>query len=77
MVREQLNRAGFDNNAIEKHGLKSPAEIEKLVGKNAFEALLSGYVTQSQGSLELAPEDDKRPEYGLADVDFADMGGTS
>lgn len=76
MVREQLNRAGFDNEHIEKHGLKSPAEIEKLVGKAAFEALLSSYVTQSQGSLELAPEDDKRPEYGQADVDFGDMGGT-
>jgi hypothetical protein len=75
MVREQLNRAGFDNERIEKHGLKSPAEIEKLVGKNAFDALLGQYVTQSQGSLELAPEDDKRPEYSSADVDFDDMKG--
>lgn len=73
-VREQLNRAGFDNEHIEKHGLKSPAEIEKLVGKNAFEALLSPYVAQSQGALELAPEDDKRPEYSSANVDFDDMG---
>ena len=73
-VREQLNRAGFDNEHIEKHGLKSPAEIEKLVGKNAFDALLGSYISQSQGALELAPEDDKRPEYSSANVDFDDMG---
>ena len=74
MVREQLNRAGFDNERIEKRGLKSPAEIEKLVGKNAFDALLSAYVSQAQGSLELAPEDDKRPEYASANIDFEDLG---
>ena len=73
-VREQLNRAGFDNEHIEKHGLKSPAEIEKLVGKNAFDALLGSYISQSQGALELAPEDDKRPEYSSANVDFDDLG---
>ena len=73
-VREQLNRAGFDNEHIEKRGLKSPAEIEKLVGKGAFDALLSGYVSQKEGALELAPEDDKRPEYSSANVDFDDMG---
>jgi len=73
-VREQLNRAGFDNEHIEKRGLKSPAEIEKLVGKNAFDALLGGYVAQKDGALELAPEDDKRPEYSSANVDFDDLG---
>jgi len=77
MVREQLNRAGFGSDVVERHGLKSPAEIEKVIGKNAFEALLSGYVSQAQGSLELAPEDDKRPEYARADVDFGDMGEVS
>ena len=75
-VREQLNRAGFDNEQIEKHGLKSPAEIEKLIGKNAFDALVGAYVAQAQGSLDLAPEDDKRPEFASADADFNDMGGT-
>jgi len=72
-VREQLNRAGYDNTQIEKRGLKSPSEIEKLIGKNAFEALVGSYVSQAQGSLVLAPEDDKRPEYASANVDFADM----
>lgn len=76
-VREQLNRAGYDNEQIEKRGLKSPSEIEKLVGKTAFYALVGDYVSQSQGSLDLAPEDDKRPEYASADADFSDMtGGT-
>jgi hypothetical protein len=73
MVREQLNRAGFDNDTIEKHGLKSVSELEKVVGKSAMDALVGQYITQKEGALELAPEDDKRPEYGLADVDFADM----
>ena len=75
MVREQLNRAGFDNSVIEKHGLKSPAELEKIIGKNAFDALVGSYVAQKEGALELAPEDDKRPEYSSADIDFEDMGG--
>ena len=74
-VREQLNRAGYDNEQIEKRGLKSPSEIEKLVGKTAFSALVGDYVSQSQGSLDLAPEDDKRPEYASADADFSDMTG--
>ena len=74
MVREQLNRAGYDNEVIEKHGLKSVAEIEKIVGKNAFDALVGSYVAQKDGALELAPEDDKRPEYSTANVDFGDMG---
>jgi len=76
-VREQLNRAGYDNEQIEKRGLKSPSEIEKLVGKTAFSALVGDYVSQSQGSLDLAPEDDKRPEYASADADFSDIGGTT
>ena len=74
MVREQLNRAGFDNDTIEKHGLKSPSEIEKIVGKAAFDALVGSFVAQKEGALELAPEDDKRPEYSSANVDFEDMG---
>ena len=73
-VREQLNRAGFTNEQIEKHGLKSPSEIEKIIGKNAFDALIGNYVSQSQGSLVLVTEDDKRPEYASADVDFSDIG---
>lgn len=73
-VREQLGRAGYTGEQIEKRGLKSPSEIEKLIGHNAFDALVGKYVSQSQGSLVLAPEDDKRPEYSSANVDFADLG---
>ena len=75
MVREQLNRAGFDNEVIEKHGLKSVAELEKIVGKSAMDALVGQYIAQKEGALELAPEDDKRPEHSSANVDFEDMGG--
>ena len=73
-VREQLNRAGFDNEQIEKRGLKSPSEIEKLIGKNAFDALVGKYVSQSQGSLVLVTEDDRRPEYSSVAADFGDLG---
>ena len=74
MVREQLNRAGFDNNTIEKRGLKSVAELEKIVGKSAMDALVGQYIAQKEGALELAPEDDKRPEYSTAIADFGDLG---
>ena len=55
--------------------MKSVAELEKIVGKSAMDALVGQYIAQKEGALELAPEDDKRPEHSSANVDFEDMGG--
>lgn len=72
-VREQLTRAGIPQEQYLKQGVKSPGDIEKALGKTAFEALLKSYVTQPEGALNLVPEDDRRVEYSSADADFSDM----
>jgi hypothetical protein len=77
-VREQLVRAGIPDEQYLKQGLKSPGDIEKALGKQAFDALVKQYVTQPEGALNLVPEDDKRVEYASADADFSDLvGGTN
>lgn len=72
-VLEQIMRAGIPEDKYLKRGVKSPGDIEKAIGKTAFEALLKQYVTQPDGALTLVPESDKRVEYSSADADFSDM----
>ena len=73
-VVNRLAHAGFsEDQYCSPKKLMSPAEMEKSIGKAAFEALLSDYVTQGEGALTLVPEDDKRPAYGDADLQFADL----
>lgn len=72
-VREQLVRAGIPDEKYLKSGLKSPGDIEKAMGKQAFDALVKQFVTQPEGALNLVPEDDKRVEYSSADADFSDL----
>lgn len=72
-VREQLVRADIPPEQYMKQGLKSPGDIEKALGKQAFDALVKQFVTQPEGSLNLVPEDDKRVEFASADADFSDL----
>lgn len=72
-VREQLIRAGLTPVQFQKQGIRSPGEIEKAMGKQAFEALVKDFVTQPDGALTLVPETDQRTEYASADADFADI----
>ena len=72
-VLEQLTRAGLKDEQYLKQGVKSPGDIEKALGKTAFDALLKQYVTQPDGALNLVPEDDRRVEYASADADFSDL----
>lgn len=73
-VVNRLAHAGFSEDQYCKpKTLMTPAEMEKSIGKAAFEALLSDYVTQGEGALTLVPEDDKRPAYNNADLQFADL----
>lgn len=69
----QLMRAGYTSEQFMSTKLKSVAEIEKLLGKKAFEALLAPMVVQGEGKLTLVPEEDKRVEYESADAAFSDM----
>lgn len=72
-VVNELTRAGYDRDQYEETKLKSVAELEKVLGKTAFEALLGKQVTQGEGALTLVPEDDKRPEYTAAEAALSDL----
>ena len=72
-AEEQLIRAGYTPEQYQVTRMKTVAEIEKLMGKRAFDALMGGLVIQGEGNLTLVPETDKRVEYESADVAFADM----
>ena len=51
------------------------AELEKVLGKTSFDALLGKQVTQGEGPLALVPDDDKRPEYTAAEAALSDLMG--
>lgn len=72
-VLDQLARAGLTEDQYLNHKLKTPGEIEKEMGKQAYDAIIKKFVTQPEGALNLVPEDDKRVEYSSADAAFADM----
>ena len=73
-VINRLAHAGFgEDQYCTPKKLKTPADLEKSIGKTAFDALLADYVTQGEGALTLVPEDDKRPAYNNADLQFADL----
>ena len=59
--------AGFD--PFEKKLLGITA-MQKLLGKNRFDELLSGLIEKSKGKPTLVPESDKRPAVSSATLDF-------
>ena len=45
-------------------------DLEKLIGKKRFAALMADYITKPQGKPTLVPATDKRPVYSTAASDF-------
>lgn len=72
-AEEQLIRAGYTPEQYRVTRMKTVAEVEKLLGKKAFDALMGPLVIQGEGNLTLVPESDKRVEFESADVAFSDM----
>ena len=72
-AEEQLIRAGYTPEQYRISRMMTVAEVEKLLGKRAFDALMGGLVVQGEGKLTLVPESDSRIEYESADLAFADM----
>lgn len=72
-VKELMMRAGHPGESYLVTKMKSVAELEKVLGKTAFSALLGNQVTQGDGALSLVPEEDRRIEYTSADADFSDL----
>ena len=66
-VIKTVCEAGFD--PFEKKLLGITA-MQKLLGKNRFDELLSGLVEKPKGKPTLVPESDKRPAVSSATLDF-------
>jgi len=73
-VIDQLSRAGYiPEQYLSEPKLKTVAELEKLLHKGAFQALLGKYVFQGEGKLTLVPESDKREAYSPIELSFGDL----
>lgn len=72
-AEQQLIRAGYTPEQYMETKMKTVAQVEKLLGKRAFDALMGNLVVQGEGRLTLVPEDDKRTEFESADAAFSDM----
>ena len=72
-AKQQLIRAGYEPEVYTETKFKTVTQIEKLVGKSAFDAIFSPFVTQGEGALTLVPESDKRTEFTSGEADFSDM----
>lgn len=70
---EVLKSQGFEDCTTTK--IKGITELEKMVGKKNFSAILGDLVIMKEGSPTLAPFDDKRAEYVVnsAELDFANV----
>ena len=73
-VKDQLRRAGYTKEQYcSEPKLKSVADLEKVLHKSAFQALLGKFVLQGEGKLTLVPEDDKREAYSPLELAFGDL----
>ena len=69
-VAKTVEDAGFD--PYEKKLLGITA-MQKLLGKNRFNELLSGFIEKPQGKPTLVPDSDKRPAMNTAKNDFKEV----
>ena len=67
-----LYRAGYTDEQIYTKKLINPGEAEKLLGKTAYNALVSEFVTQADGNPTLVPESDKRIAISIITADDFD-----
>lgn len=72
-VVDQLSRAGYGDDNIYEKKLLSVSDAEKLLGKQAFRAILGKYAVQGDGAPTLVPESDKRIAIDSADAAFGDL----
>lgn len=66
-----LKGAGYaPDDYLKPQELKTITDLEKMLGKKTFAALLGDYVEKPQGKPTLVPMSDKRPEFNQAADDF-------
>ena len=61
-AQQKLEAEGYTADQITTTKLKTITELEKLVGKKEFTALVGEYIEKPPGAPTLVPESDKRPE---------------
>lgn len=66
-VAEALKAAGYQLGDITETKLKSPAAMDKSIGKKVAAELLEQFITRAPGAPTIALETDKRPTYNPAD----------
>lgn len=77
-VLDILCHAGYsEDQYLTPRKLKSVSEMEKMLHKGAFDALLGSLVFQGDGALTLVPESDKREAYSPLELAFADLSENS
>lgn len=64
-VALMLENDNFGDEIFEPKVLRSPAQIEKLLGKKPFEAKLAQFVVKKSSGLSMVPAADARPEVML------------
>ena len=70
-ARAILAKEGYaESEYLKPAALRGITDLEKLVGKKRFAALMADYLTKPQGKPALVPASDKRPPYSSAAVDF-------
>ena len=62
-VSKALQAAGYAFEDITKTELRSPAEMDKAIGKKKAEELVGTFVDRAPGKPTIVPESDKRPAY--------------
>ena len=67
IVATKVSEAGFDPYEKKLIGI---TEMQKRLGKNKFDELLSGLLIKPAGKPTLVLESDKRPEFNVAKADF-------
>ena len=70
-LAEAANEAGYHD--IFRKSLIPLTEMEKLMGKQAFRAVLGQFSTQGEGAPTLVPESDKRLAINSSEAAFADL----
>jgi len=71
-VAEAMDNAGYGPGEYTETKLKSPAALDKLLGKKKAAELLGDLTTREPGAPTIAPESDKRPAYNPAN-DFENI----
>lgn len=71
---QALIAAGYEEAMIYDRKPKTLTELEKMLGKKAFNDLLSGFVTKPKGKPTLAPLSDKREAFNPGAAEFAGVG---